>query len=416
MNLAVWLAIPACWLSAQDLSSPRAVSTPNVRTGVATPAGAAAGVAKDEKLRAVESELRGSPSDPKLQTKLISAYLQRLRETADGAWLEKASQLVDRLIEKDGGSFNALRLRNEIDLQRHDFKTVAERARSMTRDEPSDPGNWGNLGDALMELGEYEQAGQAYGRMFALRPNLASYNRLGFFRFVTGDAQGAIGFMRLAVEAGDAVPEHTAWCQAELGDLYFKTGKLDEAKIAYQAALELFPGLHRAYAGLGRVEAESGHTEAAIRHFEHAQAIVPLVEYASALEDLYRKEGQTQKAGGQQQLVDAIDMLGRARQEKTNRTLAVILANHQRRLDRALELIEAEIPERGDVYTWDAYSWVLFKVGRVPEARAASLKALRMSTPEPDFYRHAAQIAAAAGESALAAQYREHLNVLRASW
>src|ERR1035438_10640932 len=109
--------------------------------------------------------------------------------------------------------------------------------------------------------------------MFALRPNLASYNRLGFFRFVTGDAQGAIGFMRLAVEAGDGVPEHTAWCQAELGDLYFKTGKLAEAKMAYRAALGLFPGLHRAYAGLGKLEAEAGQTEAAIRNYEHGQAI-----------------------------------------------------------------------------------------------------------------------------------------------
>ncbi len=405
MKLGGLLAISALLLPAQDLSSPRAVVTPNARTLAPTPAGATT----DDRIRNVERELHGNPNNSRLQTALISAYLQKLRETADGAYLERASLLVDRMIEQDGGSFEALRLRNEIDLQRHDFKAVAERARSMTRDEPSDAGNWGNLGDALMELGDYELAGQAYAKMFALRPNLASYNRLGFFRFVTGDAQGAIGFMRLAVEASDAAPEHTAWCQAELGDLYFKTGKLADARMAYRSALDLFPGLHRAYAGLGRVEEAEGHTEAAIRNYEHAQAIVPLVEYASTLEDLYRNQGENKKADGQQHLIDAIDMLGRARQEKTNRTLALILANHDRRLGRALELIEAEIPERGDVYTWDAFSWVLFKLGRLQEARAASLKALRMSTPEPDFYRHAAQIAEAAGERTIAAQYREHL-------
>jgi tetratricopeptide (TPR) repeat protein len=357
----------------------------------------------------VERELRESPGNPKLQTALIAAYLQKLRETADGSYLEKASQLVDRLLDKDGGTFRTLRLRNEIDLQRHDFRAVAERARSMTRDEPSDPGNWGNLGDALMELGEYDSAGQAYTRMFSLRPNLASYNRLAFFRFVTGDAQGAIAFMRLAVEASDDIPEHTAWCQAELGDLYFKTGKLADARHAYRSALDLFPGLHRAYAGLGKVDAAEGHTAAAIGNYEHAQAIVPLVDYAGALEDLYRKQGESRKADGQQHLIDAIDRLGRARQERTNRTLVLILANHERSLDRALELIEAEIPDRGDIYTWDAFSWVLFKLGRLQEARAASLKALRMSTPEPDFYRHAARIAEAAGEETIAAQYREHL-------
>ncbi len=393
MKLTVLLAIFASLVGAQlgaQLTAPPASTT-------------------DERIRNVERQLRASPRDAKLLTALVAAYLQKLRETADGAWLDRASQLVDRLSEQDGGTFNILRLRNEIDLQRHDFKAVAERARSMSRDAPSDPGNWGNLGDALMELGDYEAAGQAYAKMFAMRPNLASYNRLGFFRFVTGDAPGAIAFMRLAVEAGGELPENTAWCQAELGDLYFKTGQLAEADAAYRSALKLFSSLHRAYAGLGRVEAAEGHTDAAIRNFEHAQSIVPLVEYASALEDLYRKQGQNQKALAQQHLIDAIDKLGRARHEQTNRTLVLILANHDRDLERALELIEAEIPGRGDVYTWDAYSWVLFKLGRLQEARTASLRALRMSTPEPDFYRHAAQIAQAAGERTAAAQYREHL-------
>jgi len=41
----------------------------------------------------------------------------------------------------------------------------------------------------------------------------------------------------------------------------------------------------------------------------------------------------------------------------------------------------------------------------VQEARAASLKAIRMSTPEPDFYRHAAAIAEAAGQNEEAEGY-----------
>jgi len=137
--------------------------------------------------------------------------------------------------------------------------------------------------------------------------------------------------------------------------------------------------------------------------------MVPLVEYAGALEDLYRKMGQNQKADGELRLIDTIDTLDKARGELTNRTLALILANEGRHLDRALELIEAEIPGRGDVYTWDVYSWVLFRAGRLKEARSASLKALRMSTPEPDFYRHAARIAEATGDASAAAWYLEHV-------
>jgi tetratricopeptide (TPR) repeat protein len=219
--------------------------------------------------------------------------------------------------------------------------------------------------------------------------------------------------MQVAVEAGEAVPENTAWCWAELGDMYFKTGRLLDAENAYRSALDLFPLLHRAYAGLGKAQAAKGQVESAIRSYERAQAIVPMAEYAAALEDLYRGQGREAKAQDQQAQLDAIDALSRAAKESTNRTLALILADHNRHLDRALELITAEIPTRGDVYTWDAMSWILFKLGRVQDARAASLKAVRWSTPEPSFYFHASQIAEAAGEKTAAEEYREHAKLNR---
>jgi tetratricopeptide (TPR) repeat protein len=408
MKLAALMSIVSFAISAQD-SPPRAITMPNSR---ALPL-ESAGSNTNERIRNIEGRLNASPNDLKLQAALTAAYLQKLRETADGSYLDRAAKLADRMLETDGGNFTALRFQNEIDLQRHNFKAVAERARDMAKFAPSDPGNWGNLGDALMELGEYEAAGQAYTRMFALRPNLASYNRLGYFRFVTGDAPGAIALMQVAVEAGEAVPENTAWCWAELGDMYFKTGRLLDAENAYRSALDLFPLLHRAYAGLGKAQAAKGQVESAIRSYERAQAIVPMAEYAAALEDLYRGQGREAKAQDQQAQLDAIDALSRAAKESTNRTLALILADHNRHLDRALELITAEIPTRGDVYTWDAMSWILFKLGRVQDARAASLKAVRWSTPEPSFYFHASQIAEAAGEKTAAEEYREHAKLNR---
>jgi tetratricopeptide (TPR) repeat protein len=279
----------------------------------------------------------------------------------------------------------------------------------MAKYAPSDPGTWGNLGDALMELGEYERAGQAYSKMFALRPNLASYNRLAYFYFVTGDAPHAIALMRTAAEAGSAEPENTAWCWAELGDIYFKTGKLDEAADAYQTALSLFPTLHRASAGLGKVHAARRDVHGAIRNYERAQSIVPLVEYAAALEDLYTAAGMSGKAREQRDLIETIEKLGRVTNEKTNRNLALVLADRKRDLPLALELMQAEIPVRGDVYTWDALAWVLFQSGRVQEAKEAMTKALKLRTPEPLFYYHASQIAVASGDRSSARDYSNRL-------
>ncbi len=350
--------------------------------------------ATDVRIKTFEKLLAGSPNDLKLQSGLISAYLQKVRETSDFDYLTRASKIVDRILEKDGGSFTALRFENEIDLQRHDFKAVAERAQDMVKYEPSDAGTWGNLGDALMELGEYQRAGDAYLRMFALRPGLSSYNRLAWYRFVNGDPDSAIKLMQDAVASGDPVAQNTAWCYAELGDMYFKTGKLNEAAEAYSSALTLFPTLHRALAGFAQIETERGHTSEAIRYYERAQRIVPLAQYAGALEDLYSKAGMTAKAREQRDLIATIETLGKATNEKTNRNLALLLADHNRDLPLALELMKAELPVRGDVYTWDAYSWVLYKSGQVEEARKASKKALSLHTPEPVFYAHARQIEA----------------------
>src|ERR1700760_2791435 len=74
----------------------------------------------DERIKAYERLLQSSPHDPRIQSALVSEYLQKVRESADAAYLDRASKLVDRMLEREGGSLNALRFQNEIDLQRHD--------------------------------------------------------------------------------------------------------------------------------------------------------------------------------------------------------------------------------------------------------------------------------------------------------
>src|ERR1044072_9510365 len=112
---------------------------------------------------------------------------------------------------------------------------------------PQDPRNFGTLGDALIEMGEYDKAADAYQQMVDLRPGLSSLNRVAFYRFVTGDAEGAIAAMNDAIAAGSKVPENLAWCLVDLGWMYFKTGKTVAAAEAFGSALRVFPGYHRAY-------------------------------------------------------------------------------------------------------------------------------------------------------------------------
>jgi tetratricopeptide (TPR) repeat protein len=322
---------------------------------------------------------------------LALEYLQKMRETGDGRYLKLAAENVASLTD----NLEARRVRNEIGLQLHQFRQVAQSAEELVGIEPSDTGSWGNLGDALMELGEYRKAAVAYQKMLSLRPNLASYNRAAYFHFVTGNAPMAISLMKMAIETGSKVPEQVAWCWSELGDMYFKTGSLQQAHISYLSALKLHPSLHKAHAGMGRLFANEGKSTEAIASLKRSQDIIPLPEYIAALEDLYTETSQPKKAADQRQLLEAVSTLARANGEKANRVLALIYADHGRKLEVALQLVQNEFENRDDVYTYDALAWVLYKSKRYDEAQAAAVKALQFGTPEPSFHLHAKMIAAA---------------------
>ena len=361
----------------------------------------------DERIAAYEKQVASKPEDLHYQNLLAGAYIQKMRETTDFGYIDRASRILNKVLSLEPGNYEALRLRSEIGLERHQFAEVAGFSRKMILAAPDDAWNWGTLGDALMELGQYDGAAEAYQKMVTLRPNQSSYNRVSYYRWVMGDAKGAIAIMQQAVTAGSPSPENTAWCLVDLGNLYFKTGRTVEAAQAYTSALQTFSRYYPAYAGLGRVQAAEGRYDDAIASFKRAQSAVPMPEYAAALADLYERTGRKTEARRQIELIDVVDKMARANTEKTNRNLALVFADEDRNLGRALELAQAELAVRGDVYTYDALAWALFKNGKAGEAGRAASTALRFGTPEPAFYYHAAVIANALGNKAEARMHLE---------
>jgi tetratricopeptide (TPR) repeat protein len=353
----------------------------------------------DERIAAQEKKLKDEPGNPNVQAALASAFIQKLRETTDFAYLNRASALVEKILAADPANYDAIRLSAEIETHRHNFPRAAELAAKLLQRNPSDAGAMGLLGDSLMEMGQYGAAGSTYERMLASSPNLASYNRVAYHRFVTGDMQKSIDWMGMAIQAGSTTPENLAWCLVEFGDMLFKTGRAADAHIAYERALETLPGYHRAYAALGREFAAAGKFEEAESNFLKAQAVIPMPEYAGALETIYTRLGKASQAKEQRSLLDVIDKLGRVNGEKGNRMLALAYANENRNPERALGWIRGDLETRKDVYTYDALSWVLFRAGNQEDAEAASREALALHTPEPLFLYHAGVIAIAGGNA-----------------
>jgi tetratricopeptide (TPR) repeat protein len=365
--------------------------------------GQAARLKTDDRISLYNAMVQEKPENLHYQVLLAGAYIQKMRETTDFSYVDRASKVLDRVLAADSANYEALRLRTEVELERHNFKRVVEYSMQLIGIGPQDPWNWGTMGDAYIEIGDYDKAADAYQKMMNLRPDLSSYNRAAHYRFLMNDVEGAIDIMKRAIDSGSTSPENIAWCWVELGAYYLKSNRLGEAEHAYTNALRTFPHYHPALAGLGKVYTAQGKISEAIESFTQAQAIVPLPDYSAALYDLYLRQGKQTEANRQMATIDTIDKLAKANGEKVNRNLALIYADHDHRVDRALELAQAELDSRQDVYTYDALAWALYKNGKYAEAAAAIDKAVRFHTPEPAFQVHAQKI----HEAALSARVAE---------
>src|SRR5213592_4088610 len=96
-------------------------------------------------------------------------------------------------------------------LARHQFREALALGRQAHALQPQRPLVYGVIGDAQIELGQYDDAVQTFQQMVDLRPDLSSYSRVSYARELHGDVEGAIEAMQKAVEAGSPAAENTAW-------------------------------------------------------------------------------------------------------------------------------------------------------------------------------------------------------------
>jgi tetratricopeptide (TPR) repeat protein len=345
-----------------------------------------------------------SPGNADALTRRGNDELQRARETADPAHYAGAEAAFGQALRRDPRSVDATIGMATLALARHDFRGALRYAQRARRLGPELARPFSVLVDAEVELGRYEQAGRSLQQMIDLRPNLASYARVSYFRELHGDLAGATQAMSLAVSAGGGVPENVAYVQTLLGDLEAMRGRTRSARRAYAAALSGVAGYVPALASRAQLDAATGHLTRAISGYEDIVRRRPLPQYVIALGEAQHAAGRRADAGESFALVDAERRLLAANGVNTDVEIALFEADHGDRR-RAVALARRAWRAAPSVRSADAVSWALNRSGHPSEALAWAGRAVKLGSRDPLILTRAGLTARAAGHDRAARRY-----------
>jgi tetratricopeptide (TPR) repeat protein len=349
--------------------------------------------AVDVSLASLEASAKNNPKKADYWILLGRAWIRKARESSDPGFYAHADAAARIALGIEPGSRIALDLEAMVKLNDHKFEEARRVAESITAGRPDDPMAYGTLSDALLELGRFDEAVSATQTMVDLKPNLPSYSRASYIRWLQGDVPAAKEVVRHAIDAGGDTrdTEPLAWVLVQAGMIFWHQGDYEGADAGFDRALAAFTEFPPALVGKGRVAMAEGHPARAAELFERAFKSSPLAETAWLLGDARAAAGDRDGAKA------AYDEVRKEGKQTDGRTLALFLATKNEEPALALKLAEAEKQVRGDLYTDDTYAWALFRSGRVADAEKAIEHATRLGTKDARVLYHAGAIRVAAG-------------------
>ncbi len=366
-----------------------------------------------KQIRLFSQRAQRDPEDFVAQNMLAGAYLQRLRETSTEDYLPLAlaaarASLASVPAERN---FGGLMLLAQAEFANHGFAEARSHAQQLTVLNPQKSEGYQLLGDALLELGDYDNAATAFEHLQKLEEDSAgTETRLARLALLRGQVDvarqrfsSALGILlSLSAPPRDAI----AWCRWQLGETAFSVGDYATAERHYRDALITAPGDFRATASLGRLYAAREDWPAASAHYQKALRAAAVHESVAALGDIFKMRGRNEEAASLYEMVEQMaEHTLKVHGTTHNRNLALFYADHDMNPEQAYALAAAEYATRKDIYGADALAWTALKAGRIEEAQSAIKNALRLGTQDAKLFYHAGMIAHARRDETAARGY-----------
>ena len=368
-----------------------AIAAPNTPPALIIPTG---NTLSDQMIAKWVAVVRKSEKDDMAWANLGDSYMQKARETADVTYYAHAEKAYQRALDLKPNNVAALDGMAWVNGGRHEFEKSIEWANKAIAISPKNNDAYGLIGDADVEMGNYDAAYTHYQQMLDIRPDTSSYSRGAHLIWLMGDKRKGLWLMAKAIKAGGPYAENTAWCRAQLAIMLMNTGALLPAEQTLQDALKYAPHNYQLLIAMGKLKAARSDYPAAIDCYKQAVEVVPMHDALVALGDLYQLTGKPEEAKKQFALVEATHQLLKANGVRGDMQIAQFYADHDRSLPEAVQEEEAEIKTRPNVYVEDTLAWCYYKAGRYQDAQAMIDRAMARHTPEALFEFHAGMIAA----------------------
>jgi tetratricopeptide (TPR) repeat protein len=350
--------------------------------------------AVDVALSAMRAAAAKNPRKTDLWIALGRAWIRKARESSDPGYYLHADASARIALDLEPGNRLAQDLHAMVLLNDHKFEEARQAALAITTARDDDPVAYGTLSDALLELGRFEDAASAIQTMMNLKPNLPSYSRASYLRWLQGDDAAAKEIAHHAIDAGgdSRDSEPLAWVLVQAGMIFWHEGDYEGADAGFDRALAAFPEFPPALVGKGRVTMAKGDGKRAAELFGRAYAMSPLAETAWLLGDARIAAGDSEGAK------EAYGHVLEEGKRTDGRTLALFLATKNSDPTLALRLAETELRVRDDLYTNDVVAWALYRNSRFAEADKAIRHATRLGTRDARLLYHEGAIRIAMGE------------------
>ena len=408
--LVTALAVELVWKHLEVRPGPMAVTPAQPSTEFTTEQilaaiPAPAGVSETGKaLVAALAKARKTPRAAVAWINLGDALAQVLRESANLKYYDLAEMAYRHALQLNSRSADAMTGMAWVTGGRHWFDQSIEWASHALAMDAGNIAARGIIGDAALELGDYDKAFSEYQKMMDLRPDLSSWSRGAYLLWVTGNQSKAMWLMQKAIKAGAPYAENTAWCRAKLAMMLFQDGAFVPAAQVLAPALAAAPHNIHVLLAAGRIAVARHDVTGATRYYQTVLETGPNHEALVALGDLHALNGEKVEAEQYYTQVEALHAAHLVSGVHDHMLMAKFYADHDRNLVEALRLAEQRKLTR-NVLEADILAWVYFKNGDLAHARDAMKRALSRNTPDAEMRYHAGMIAAASGDRVSAKKY-----------